>query len=95
MGKHFKDKELEREWEKYEKYKETFDGRILPFSEWRRKNSKLEKKIDGIIEMDVFTDEKGIYLAYCNLPYHPGLIKAGRAEICQQRVCEHYKRLYL
>jgi len=29
MGKHFKDKELEREWEKYEKYKETFDKEQL------------------------------------------------------------------
>ncbi len=60
------------------------------------KNKKnLEKKIDGITDIELSQDEKGFYIPYCILPYHPGVISTGRAEICESRKCENLKRLYI
>ena len=38
-------------------------------------------------------DRNGRYIPYCDFGYHQGLIRT--PEICEQRECIHYKKLYL
>ena len=37
--------------------------------------------------------EKRMYLPYCNYQNHRGLIK--KEEVCQERNCRHYHKLYI
>jgi len=64
------------------------------------KNSNKKKRLeqvayDGITLVEPMRDKYGFYIPYCKLNFHPGIIDAGRAEMCEQRKCRHYKKLYV
>ena len=56
----------------------------------RRKQDKLESKVSRII---THKDEEGIYIPYCGLKFHPGIIV--RENVCIKRQCKHYCKLYI
>jgi hypothetical protein len=58
------------------------------------KKSRLEKQV-GITEVELSNDDRGFFISYCMLPYHSGIISVGRAEMCEQRRCDKYRKLYL
>jgi hypothetical protein len=54
------------------------------------KQNKLERKI---MNVPTSRDDEGIYIPYCSLHYHPGI--SLKPQLCEQRHCRHYTRLYI
>jgi len=56
----------------------------------RKKKGKLETKV---FKYPPLKDSKGRYIPFCNFGYHKGIVLT--PEICEQRKCIHYYKLYL
>lgn len=60
---------------------------------------KKSKGIDGLVSEVLTTkefikkDKHGKYLPFCSYGFHQGLIK--QEEVCIERNCKHYQRLYI
>ena len=59
------------------------------------KKRTLENKIESskVFRLRPLKDDKGKYIPYCNFGFHMGIVLS--YDICEERKCTHYKRLYL
>jgi hypothetical protein len=57
---------------------------------YKSKNNSLESKV---IKFRALNDEGGQYIPYCNYGHHIGVVL--RPEVCTERKCFHYLKLYL
>jgi hypothetical protein len=58
-----------------------------------KRDKSLESKVMKIHSIFIVSDSKGRYIPYCDFGYHRGLIIA--EEVCKQRHCDHYYKLYI
>ena len=59
----------------------------------RRKRHKKDGLESEVFKSPPLRDERGRYMPYCDLGYHQGLVL--KPEVCEQRNCTHYRRLYI
>ncbi len=60
------------------------------------RRERLERTAyEGITFIEPSRDERGLYIPYCKLRFHPGIIDEEKAKECERRNCWHYKKLYV
>jgi len=53
---------------------------------------KLEKKVNGIFNINPSKDKGGFYINYCNYWRHSGVLNENKAKKCINKQCKHYQR---
>jgi hypothetical protein len=56
---------------------------------------KYKHNLEGITKVELMQDKKGTYIAYCKLEHHTGILNSKRAEMCELRKCDNYRKLYI
>jgi len=58
-----------------------------------KKKDRLESKVLKFPKGTILKDDIGRYIPYCDFGYHQGLVK--RPDVCEQRGCKYYHKLYI
>ncbi len=57
-----------------------------------KKENELEKISRKIIPIELLKDKFGRYISYCDFHYHRGVIGHMKAQACEKRKCNYYKK---
>ena len=59
-----------------------------------RRRKTLKNKLNVLkVNRKLIHQDDGRYIAFCDYRWHRGIVKD--KEICEQRECRHYRKLYI